>query len=288
MMILRARQHRIEFPRKPMVMGIVNINDDSFCGDGSLDPQQAIELASQQLKEGAEIIDVGAESARTNRGPISIDEEVARLRPFIEIFPAIKKATGKTSAMLSVNTWRTEVVRQVLPLGVDLLNDMGALPTPDNANLCAKHGSALLIMHSIGQPKQAHRGQHYTDVVAEVESFFLAKLKEVETAGLDRACTVLDPGIDFAKDRADNLQLMRELDRLTELGRPILLPVSRKTVIGEVLDLENPLERDPGTVACPVAGIMQGVAILRVHNVAAAISAVQVIDPIINNQATLP
>ena len=250
MMILRARQHRIEFPRKPMVMGIVNINDDSFCGDGSLDPQQAIELASQQLKEGAEIIDVGAESARTNRGPISIDEEVARLRPFIEIFPAIKKATGKTSAMLSVNTWRTEVVRQVLPLGVDLLNDMGALPTPDNAHLCAKHGSALLIMHSIGQPKQAHRGQHYTDVVAEVESFFLAKLKEVETAGLDRACTVLDPGIDFAKDRADNLQLMRELDRLTELGRPILLPVSRKTVIGEVLDLENPLERDPGTVAC--------------------------------------
>ena len=258
MMLLRARQHRIEFPRKPMVMGIVNINDDSFCGDGSL-----------------------------NRGPISTDEEVARLRPFIETFPAIKKATGKTSAMLSVNTWRTEVVRQVLPLGVDLLNDMGALPTPDNASLCAKHGSALLIMHSIGQPKQAHRGQHYTDVVAEVESFFLAKLKAVETAGLDRACTVLDPGIDFAKDREDNLQLMRELDRLTELGRPILLPVSRKTVIGEVLDLENPLERDPGTVACSVAGIMQGVAILRVHNVAATVSAVQVIDPIINNRKSL-
>ncbi|MCP4847463.1 MAG: dihydropteroate synthase [Verrucomicrobiaceae bacterium] len=265
-------------------MGIVNINDDSFCGDGSLDPQQAIMLAGQQLREGAEIIDVGAESARTNRGPISVEEEVARLRPFIEAFPEIANAAGMPEAMLSVNTWRAEVVKQVLPLGVDLLNDMGALPEASNAGYCAEHGTALLIMHSVGQPKQPHRGEHYPDVVREVEEFFTRKLQLAENAGLERDRIVLDPGIDFAKDRDDNLQLLRELNRLTALQRPILLPVSRKTVIGEVLDLENPLDRDPGTIACAVTGIMRGAAILRVHNVAATISAVKVIDPITSNR----
>ena len=156
MMLLRARECEIRFPRRPMVMGIVNINDDSFCGDGSLDPDQAVALATQQIKAGAEIIDVGAESARTNRGPIPLEEEVARLRPFIEAFPAIADGAGMPEAILSVNTWRPEVVRQVLPLGVDLLNDMGALPEADNARLCAEHGTALLIMHSVGQPKQPH------------------------------------------------------------------------------------------------------------------------------------
>ena len=284
MMLLRAREHEMHFPRRPMVMGIVNINDDSFCGDGSLDPQQAIALAGQQLREGAEIIDVGAESARTNRGPIAVEEEVARLRPFIEAFPGIAGAAGMPAAMLSVNTWRPEVVRQVLPLGVDLLNDMGALPEAANARHCAEHGTALLIMHSNGQPKQPHGGEHYADVVREVEEFFIRKLEVAENAGLERDRTVLDPGIDFAKDRDDNLQLLRELNRLASLQRPILLPISRKTVIGEVLGLKNPLDRDPGTIACAVTGMMRGAAILRVHNVAAAISAVHVMDPIISTR----
>lgn len=284
MMLLRAREHEMRFPRRPMVMGIVNINDDSFCGDGSLDPQQAITLAGQQLSEGAEIIDVGAESARTNRDPVSVEEEVARLRPFIEAFPGIADAAGMPQAMLSVNTWRPEVVQQVLPLGVDLLNDMGALPEASNASYCAEHGTALLIMHSIGQPKQPHRGQHYTDVVKEIEKFFAGKLQVAEKAGLERQRTVLDPGIDFAKDRDDNLQLLRELESLTSLKRPILLPISRKTVIGDVLELENPLDRDAGTIACAVAGMMRGAAILRVHNVAATVNAVRVIDPLLSGR----
>ena len=284
MMLLRARECEIRFPRRPMVMGIVNINDDSFCGDGSLDPDQAVALATQQIKAGAEIIDVGAESARTNRGPIPLEEEVARLRPFIEAFPAIADAAGMPEAILSVNTWRPEVVRQVLPLGVDLLNDMGALPEADNARLCAEHGTALLIMHSVGQPKQPHPGQHYNDVVREVEEFFTDKLEVAEKAGLERERTVLDPGIDFAKDRDDNLQLLRELKRLASLDRPMLLPISRKTVIGDVLDLDNPLDRDPGTIACAVSAMIGGAAILRVHNVAATVSAVQVVNPIISHR----
>ncbi len=286
MMLLRAREREIRFPRRPLVMGIVNINDDSFCGDGSLDPGQAMALARKQLNEGAEIIDVGAESARTNRGPISADEEVARLRPFIKAFPAIASSTGMTSPppLLSVNTWRAEVVRQILPLGVDLLNDMGALPDAANARHCAEHGTALLIMHSIGQPKQPHPGEHYADVTREMKEFFISKLQLAESAGLEQARTVLDPGIDFAKDRDDNLLLLRELESLTSLKRPILLPVSRKTVIGEVLGLENPLDRDAGTIACAVTGMMRGAAILRVHNVAATVNAVRVIEPLLSNR----
>ncbi len=286
MMLLRAREREIRFPRRPLVMGIVNINDDSFCGEGSLDPDQAMALARKQLNEGAEIIDVGAESARTNRGPISVDEEVARLRPFIKAFPAIASSAGMTSPppLLSVNTWRAEVVRRILPLGVDLLNDMGALPDAANARHCAEHGTALLIMHSSGQPKQPHRGEHYADVIREVKEFFISKLQLAESAGLEQARTVLDPGIDFAKDRDDNLLLLRELESLTSLKRPILLPVSRKTVIGEVLGLENPLDRDAGTIACAVAGMMRGAAILRVHNVAATVNAVRVIEPLLNNR----
>jgi len=285
MMLLLTRDREIHFPRRPLVMGIVNINDDSFCGDGSLDPDQALALARKQLNEGAEIIDVGAESARTNRGPISIDEEVARLQPFIEAFPEIASPVGMSAPpLLSVNTWRAEVVRRILPLGVDLLNDMGALPDATNARHCAEHGTALLIMHSIGQPKQPHRGQHYADVIREVKEFFVRKLQLAESAGMERQRTVLDPGIDFAKDRDDNLQLLRELESLTSLKRPILLPVSRKTLIGDVLELENPLDRDAGTIACAVAGMMRGAAILRVHNVAATVNAVRVIDPLLSNR----
>ena len=285
MMLLRAREREIRFPRRPLVMGIVNINDDSFCGDGNLDPDQAMALARKQLNEGAEIIDVGAESARTNRGPISVDEEVARLRPFIKAFPVIASSAGMTTPpLLSVNTWRAEVVRRILPLGVDLLNDMGALPDAANARHCAEHGTALLIMHSIGQPKQPHPGEHYADIARDVKDFFISKLQLAESAGLEQARTVLDPGIDFAKDRDDNLQLLRELESLTSLKRPILLPVSRKTVIGEVLGLEKPIERDAGTIACAVTAMMRGAAILRVHNVAATVNAVRVIDPLLSGR----
>ena len=271
-MILRLRERELTWPRRPLVMGIVNVNDDSFSGDGTLDIEAAILQARGHIANGADFIDVGAESARTNRGPISVGEEVDRLAPFIERFwrdlpdlPAPYSEQG-SPALLSVNTWRPEVVRQVLPLGVDLLNDIGGFPDPQNAVFCAQHRSALLIMHSVGQPKVAHTGQRYPDIMAELERFFSETLAMAKDAGLSPDATVLDPGIDFAKDRRDNLRILRELDRLQGFKRPILAPVSRKTVIGEVLDLEIPAERDAGTVACAAACISRGAAILRVHD----------------------
>jgi dihydropteroate synthase len=263
-------------------MGIVNVNDDSFSGDGTLDVDEALGQAIAQLKAGADIIDVGAESARTNRDAISVAEEIERLQPFVEGFKRLTEndspsATDQLSPpLLSINTWRPEVVAETLPMGVDLLNDIGALPDGRNAKLCAEYETALLIMHSIGVPKVPHTGQRYADVMAEMKQFFEEKIALADTEGLPSDATILDPGIDFAKDRADNLRIFRELDQLASLGRPLLLPVSRKTVIGEVLDIESPAERDAGTVACAVAGQLRGAAILRVHNVGAVCAAIRV------------
>jgi dihydropteroate synthase len=264
-----------------MVMGIVNINDDSFCGDGTLDVSRALAQAQQMLRDGADIIDIGAESARTNRGPITVDEEVARLIPFLKAWPQLlidqEPRTKNQEPLLSINTWRSEVIEQVLPLGGDILNDISALPSPRNAELCAQHGAALLIMHSIGQPKVAHTHVGYVDIMSELERFFAEKIQMALEAGVTCEQLILDPGIDFAKQRADNLTIYRDLERLHRFERPLLLPVSRKTVIGEVLGLPNPLERDAGTVACIAAGMKRGGQIFRVHNVGAAAQAVQVL-----------
>jgi len=280
-MKLRVRDRTINLSQKIMVMGIININDDSFSGDGTLNQEKAFRMAKDHVAEGADIIDVGAESARTNRGPISIEEEVERLRPFIASFHSTEwnEKTGKP--LLSVNTWRPEVVNKILPLGVDLLNDIGALHSNDNAKLCADHGTALLIMHSIGLPKEPHLGEKYEDIVAEVNGFFEEKISVSESAGLHREQIVLDPGIDFAKDRQDNLLLLKHLNALTIHERPLLVPVSRKTVIGEVLGIKEPQDRDAGTVACSVTSILRGASILRVHNVSATVKAVRTLDQLL-------
>ena len=284
-MILEARGRLIAFPRRPLVMGIVNINDDSFCGDGTLDPSAALAQADAQLRAGADVIDIGAESARTNRGPISPEEEQNRLLPFLKAWPDLLAAFSAPPfdqeqlwpPLLSINTWRTEVVAAVLPHGGDLINDISALPDDGNARLCAQHGAALLIMHSIGQPKVAHTHVGYPDIMAALDAFFEEKISLAVAAGLRPGQIFIDPGIDFAKQRDDNLTIYRDLERLHRFERPVLLPVSRKTVIGQVLNQPNPLDRDAGTVACIAAGMARGAQFFRVHNVPAAAEAVKML-----------
>lgn len=277
-MRLIARGLALEWPRRPLIMGIVNLSADSFSGDGLADVDAALEKARALIADGAEIIDIGAESARTNRAPISEAKETAQLVRFIERWPAvIRYSSPLISPLLSINTWRPAVARAALAAGGQILNDIGALPTDENARICAETGAALLIMHSVGVPKVAHTHVGYDDVMARLDSFFAEKIALAERAGVVRDAIILDPGIDFAKQRADNLRIYRELGTLTRLNRPILLPVSRKTVIGEVLGLPNPADRDAGTVACIVQGMLGGAAIFRVHNVRAAALAVRMI-----------
>jgi dihydropteroate synthase len=290
-MILTVRGRTIEFPRRPLVMGIVNINDDSFAGDGSLEIEQAVVTAQQHVLCGADIIDVGGESARTNRSQIDEDEESARIIPFVDRFRECYAGTAPVDRLqlypplLSINTWRPRVAEATLRLGGDLLNDLSALPTDDNALTAAKYGAGLLIMHSVGLPKQRQTHVRYHDVLCTLSSFFDQKIRQAITAGLALEAIVLDPGIDFAKQKPDNLRIFRELEQLTRFERPILLPVSRKTVIGEVLGIAKPADRDAGTIACVVAGTLRGASIFRVHNVHAAVQALRVIFPIIDSLA---
>lgn len=274
----------LHFPRRPLLMGIVNITDDSFSLDGSLDLDETCEKVLQTIADGADIIDIGAESARTNRGPITVEEEIARLLPFLERWPdLIKKArpaddTQVFPPVLSINTWRPEVVKAVLPHGVELLNDLSALSEPDNAQLCAETGAALLIMHSVGLPKEKHTNQCYDDVMAALDDFFRTRVRRALQAGLIMENLILDPGIDFAKQKDDNLTILANLQDLHRFERPLLLPISRKTVIGDVLDQPDARDRDPGTLALLAHGVRQGAQIFRVHNVQAAWEALRLLD----------
>jgi dihydropteroate synthase len=272
----------IEFPRRPLVMGIVNVNDDSFSGDGTLDFGAAVELAQAQVRAGADMIDVGAESARTNRSAVPVEEEIRRFRGFLDLWEDVWNGVDPRDReqiwppVLSANTWRPEVVEAVLRMGkVELVNDMGGFPDDRNARQCALHGAALLVMHSVGEPKIPHVHQQWDDVMGAMERFFAEKLALAAGAGLSGEAVILDPGIDFAKQRDDNLTVYQELERLQQFNRPVLLPVSRKTVIGEVLDLPDPNDRDAGTIACISAAMERGAQILRVHNVDAAWQAVK-------------
>jgi len=283
----RLPTRTILFPRRPLVMGIVNVNDDSFSGDGTLDFTQAAETARRQISEGADIIDVGAESARTNRAAISVDEEIRRFNGFLARWPEIIASSKPRDSdqvwppVLSANTWRTPVIAEILTSGkVELVNDMSGLPDDRNAQLCALMGASLLIMHSVGEPKIPHVTQQWDDIMVSLEIFFAEKLALAEAAGLSPESIILDPGIDFAKQRDDNLAIYHHLDRLGKFARPLLVPVSRKTVIGEVLGQPDPIDRDPGTIACITAAMIRGGNIFRVHNVPAAWQAVKTLNAI--------
>ena len=271
-MRLVARGAIIEFSRRPLIMGIVNLGADSFSGDGIVEIDRAIKRAKEMIREGADIIDIGAESARTNRPAMSEGDEAAQLVRFIEGWDA--------PIPLSINTWRSAVARAALTVGGHLLNDIGGLPTDENARICAETGAALLIMHSTGEPKVPHTHVAYDDIMARLDAFFAEKLALAEAAGVARESIVLDPGIDFAKQREDNLRIFRDIYRIAKFERPILLPISRKTVIGQVLGIENPADRDAGTIACLVQGMLGGAHIFRVHNVSAAAQAVRVIEAV--------
>lgn len=292
-MILKLPRRDITFPRRPLLMGIVNINDDSFSGDGTLDPDEALEQARQHLREGADIIDIGAESARTNREAITITEEIRRLQSFLQHWPKLRdeaeQADGQqlSPPLLSINTWRPEVVSEVISSDVDILNDLSALPDDRNARLCAQYGTSLLIMHSVGQPKEAHTHQQWDQLITSMREFFEQKITLALQAGLSRHQIILDPGLDFAKQKNDNLTVLRELEKITNLACPVLLPISRKTLIGEVLDLPKPIDRDPGTIALLTQGFLKGAHIFRIHNTRACWEALKMLTPLLTKKLTV-
>ncbi len=245
----------------PVIMGIVNASPDSFSDGGDLVGLDAQVQRSLALVEaGAAIIDVGGESGVTNRGPLQAREEIDRVLPLVRRLVA----EGVT---VSVDTWKSPVAEAVLDAGAHILNDVSGLRDPALADLCARYGAALVLMHTRAEPKKKEF-PHYTDVVADVVGFLAQRLEQAEAAGVTRERIVLDPGPDFAKTPAQTIETLRRLPEVVALGRPVLLALSRKDFVG-ALTLRRPRQRDAGTLAAIGAALDAGGAILRVHDVAA-------------------
>ena len=254
---------------RPLVMGVLNVTPDSFSDGGRyIGVEAALNRAREMAEEGADIIDVGGESTRPGADPVPVEEELRR------VIPVIKAIKGELDVPLSIDTYKAEVARAALEAGATMVNDVSGLRfSPNMARVVAEHDAYAVVMHMKGTPRDMQKNPYYEDVVGEVKAFFQERLEHLEAQGVNLDKVILDPGIGFGKRLEDNLILIREIPSLLELGRPLLLGPSRKTFIGQVLDLPVG-ERLEGTLAVVAVAVFLGVAIVRVHDVLAARRAV--------------
>jgi dihydropteroate synthase len=259
--------------RRPLLMGIVNLTDDSFSGDGWRgDAEAAIAHGLQLVEEGAHILDLGAESSRPSAQAIATRQEIDRLLPVLE-------GLASCGVPLSVDTVKPEVMRAVLAAGADMINDINALRAPDTLDLLASSTASVCLMHMQGSPQTMQQAPQYADVVQEVADFLAARIAAVRQAGipLERIC--IDPGFGFGKALAHNIQLLRQLDVFTQLGLPVLAGLSRKSMLG-ALTGRAAMDRMPAGIAAHLLAAMRGARILRVHDVAATRDALAILHAV--------
>jgi len=254
--------HVLDFSRGPLVMGILNVTPDSFSDGGlHLAPDDAVRRGMEMARQGADIVDIGAESTRPGSRPVPAEEQLARLGPVVEAL-----VTEGLAAVISVDTSSARVAREMLASGAGMVNDITALSDQDMAGTVAAGGAALVLMHMKGTPGDMQRSPHYNDVLEEVYSFLDRRLSLAETAGLARSSVLVDPGIGFGKRLEDNVLLVRRLDEFKWLGCRVVLGHSRKSFLGELTGIEIPADRDASTHA--VTAISAGTAdVVRVHDV---------------------
>jgi dihydropteroate synthase len=254
------------------LMGVVNVTPDSFSDGGLyLDADAAITHARELFGEGAEIVDVGGESTRPGAEPVSAAEELRRVLPVVEGITA-----AATGVQVSIDTSKASVARACIEAGATLVNDVSALRAdPEMASLVAESGTECCLMHMRGEPRTMQADPHYDDVVDDVRAFLEERLAHAVDAGVREERIMLDPGIGFGKTLAHNLALLRRLDELTGIGRPLVVGTSRKSFIGRVLadaagrdEPVAPAERLPGTIATNVLAYERGASVFRVHDVA--------------------
>ena len=249
---------------RPLLMGIVNATPDSFSDAGELPTTEArLARARALLAAGAAILDVGGESASGFVAPVTAEEEIARVVPVVE-------ALAAEGALVSVDTHKPAVAAAAVAAGAAIVNDVSGLRDPELASVCAESGAALVITHTRVAPKGTLLDpDRYDDVVADVTGFLRERMQVALAAGVGEEQIVLDPGPDFAKTPAQTVAVLRRLDAIVALGRPVLLAVSRKDFVG-ALTGRPARERDAGTLAAVAHGLDAGAQILRVHDVAAA------------------
>jgi dihydropteroate synthase len=255
----------LELGSRPLLMGIVNASPDSFSDGGrhpTLDDQ--VRLAEQLLREGADMLDVGGESATTNRPPVEPEREAELIVPLIE------RLAGGLGALVSVDTYKPAVARAAIAAGASIVNDVSGLRDPELATVCAQSGAALVLMHTRAAPRERLQDPDlYGDMTEEVLAFLRERIALASDAGVAAEQLIVDPGPDFAKTPAQTIRLLSEVERLHELELPLLMAISRKDFIG-ALTARAPRERLAGTLAALAHGTDAGAHIFRVHDVAAA------------------
>ena len=262
---------RFEFNlKRPLLMGIVNVTPDSF-SDGGQHPSasQAIDHAWRLVNSGAQIIDIGGESTRPGADPVSVQTELERVLPVVE-------ALKDCGAAISVDTCKPQVMQAALASGADMINDIMGMTDAQARQVVASHPDCgVCIMHMQGKPRTMQINPHYDDVVQEVLDMLMSQAFALETAGVSRERISIDPGFGFGKTLDQNLELMRALPRFCESGYPVLLGVSRKSMIGAITG--RPVDqRIAGSLAAAFAGIARGARIVRVHDVAEMLEAIKV------------
>lgn len=257
-------------------MGIVNITPDSFSDGGKFNTtDKAVAHAMQLVEQGADILDIGGESTRPGATPVPLDEELKRVIPVI-------KALAQAGVPLSIDTYKPEVMRAAIDAGVDIVNDVCALQEPNALEIVAPSKVGVCLMHMQGRPQTMQADPQYQDVVTEVCDFLAARLKAGEQAGIARERVVLDPGFGFGKRTAHNLALLNNLSSLQSLGLPLLIGLSRKSVLGQVVGSAVD-ERIHASIAASVISVMKGANIVRVHDVKPTVDALKIVSAVMHH-----
>ena len=262
---------------KPRVMGIVNVTPDSFSDGGKFNTtEKAIEHALQLVEEGAEILDIGGESTRPGATPVPLDEELKRVIPVIE-------GLRDVGVPLSIDTYKPQVMQAAITASADIVNDVCALREPQALEIVSTSQAGVCLMHMQGRPQTMQADPQYDNVVSEVRDFLKARLDAAEQAGIDRSRIVLDPGFGFGKRTAHNLTLLNHLNDIQALGLPLLIGLSRKSVLGQVVG-SSVDERIHASIAASVVSVMKGANIVRVHDVKPTIDALKIVQAVMNEK----
>lgn len=255
------------------VMGILNVTPDSFSDGGQFHAlDAALQHVEAMLEQGVDIIDIGGESTRPGATPVTLAEELAR------VVPVITAIRQRFDVPLSVDTSKPEVMQAAVAAGADMINDVRALQEPGALAVCADLSVPICLMHMQGQPRTMQHNPQYTNVVADVSQFFAERIQACIAAGIARERLILDPGFGFGKTLQHNVDLLAKLDTFSAFNLPLLVGMSRKSMIGALLNDRPVDERLHGSVAAAVIAAMKGASIVRVHDVAATADAMKIVN----------
>jgi len=272
---LSSKGHTLQLGKRTLIMGVLNVTPDSFYDGGRYgNLRKAVERALEMVEEGADIIDIGGESSRPGANRVEEKEELER------VIPVIKKLSSRIRVPVSIDTYKSGVAKKAIDAGASIVNDISALRMDEKmAKVIESSGVPVCLMHMQGTPRNMQRNPRYKDVVSEIFAFLRERIDFCEQAGIDIEKTIVDPGIGFGKTVLHNLEILKKLDQFKSLGRPIMIGVSRKSLIGKVLQLK-PEERLEGSLASAIWCMTKGASILRVHDVRETKRAIKMVEAI--------